>query len=78
MVVLVNRSLARRTWKNEDAVGKRITFDGEHFLEIVGVVGDVREFGPREDAPDAVVPSRWRRLRSPATFWCARRRTRSC
>ena len=51
MVILVNRSLARRTWKNEDAVGKRITFDGEHFLEIVGVVGDVREFGPREDAP---------------------------
>ena len=51
MVVLVNQSMARRTWKNEDAVGKRITFDGEHFLEIVGVVGDVREFGPREDAP---------------------------
>jgi putative ABC transport system permease protein len=51
MVVLVNRSLARRTWKNEDAVGKRITFDGEHFMEIIGVVGDVREFGPREDAP---------------------------
>jgi putative ABC transport system permease protein len=47
MVILVNRSLARRTWKNEDALGKRITFDGEHYLEIVGVVGDVREFGPR-------------------------------
>jgi putative ABC transport system permease protein len=43
--------MARRTWKNEDAVGKRITFDGEHFMEIVGIVGDVREFGPREDAP---------------------------
>jgi predicted permease len=49
-VVLLNRSLARRTWNNEDAVGKRITFDGEHFMEIVGVVGDVREFGPREVA----------------------------
>jgi hypothetical protein len=47
MVILVNRSLARCTWENEDAVGERITFDGEHFLEIVGVVGDVREFGPR-------------------------------
>ena len=50
-VILVNRSLARRAWKNDDVVGKRITFDGEHYLEIVGVVGDVREFGPREDAP---------------------------
>lgn len=51
LVVLVNRSLARRTWRNEDAIGKRITFDGEHFMEVVGIVGDVREFGPREDAP---------------------------
>jgi predicted permease len=51
LVVLVNQSMARRTWKNEDPVGKRITFDGEHFMEIIGVVGDVREFGPREDAP---------------------------
>jgi len=50
-VILVNRSMAERTWKNQDVVGKRITFDGEHYLEIVGVVGDVREFGPREDAP---------------------------
>ena len=50
-VILVNRSMAPRTWKNEDPMGKRITFDGEHYLEIVGVVGDVREFGPREDAP---------------------------
>ena len=38
----VNRSLARRTWKNEDPVGSRITFDGEHWMQIVGIVGDVR------------------------------------
>ncbi|MEO8369685.1 MAG: ABC transporter permease, partial [Candidatus Solibacter sp.] len=50
-VILVNRSMAQRTWKDQDVIGKRITFDGEHYLEIVGVVGDVREFGPREDAP---------------------------
>jgi putative ABC transport system permease protein len=50
-VILVNRSMAQRTWKNQDVIGKRITFDGEHYLEIVGVVGDVREFGPRQDAP---------------------------
>jgi putative ABC transport system permease protein len=51
MVVLVNRTLAQRTWKDGNAVGKRITFDGEHYAEIVGVVGDVREFGPGQTAP---------------------------
>jgi putative ABC transport system permease protein len=50
-VFIVNRALAQRAWKNEDAVGKRITFDGEHYAEIVGVVGDVREFGPGQVAP---------------------------
>ena len=50
-VILVNRSLAQRAWKTEDPIGKRITFDGEHYAEIVGVVGDVREFGPTQSAP---------------------------
>jgi putative ABC transport system permease protein len=50
-VILVNRSLAERTWKTENPIGKRITFDGEHYAEIVGVVGDVREFGPAQSAP---------------------------
>jgi putative ABC transport system permease protein len=50
-VVIVNRSLAQRAWKTEDPIGKRITFDGEHYAEIVGVVGDVHEFGPTQDAP---------------------------
>jgi predicted permease len=50
-VFVVNHSLARLAWKNDDPIGKRITFDGEHFAEIVGVVGDVREFGPRQDPP---------------------------
>jgi putative ABC transport system permease protein len=50
LVVLVNRTLAERAWKKEDPIGKRITFDGEHYAEIVGVVGDVHEFGPAQDA----------------------------
>jgi predicted permease len=50
-VILVNRSLAQRAWKTEDPIGKRITFDGEHYAEVVGVVGDVREFGPTQSAP---------------------------
>ncbi|MDP8983178.1 MAG: ABC transporter permease [Acidobacteriota bacterium] len=51
--VVVNRSLARRYWGQEDAIGKRITFDqGDHWLTIVGIVGDVKEFALNKDPGD--------------------------
>jgi predicted permease len=50
-VLIINRELARRAWPRTDPVGQRVTFDGEHYLEVVGVVGDVREFGPALDVP---------------------------
>ena len=45
-VLLINEAAKRQLWPNEDPVGKRISADGgEHWAQIVGVVGDVREFG---------------------------------
>jgi len=45
-VAVISQSLARHHWPTEDPVGKRISFDqGETWVQIVGVVGDVREFG---------------------------------
>jgi putative ABC transport system permease protein len=46
-VVLINQSFARRHFAGEDPVGQRLEFNDQSF-EIVGVVGDVRHFGPRE------------------------------
>ncbi len=44
-VLLVNETLARQFWPNENAVGKRITLSREKVLrEIVGVVGDVKHY----------------------------------
>lgn len=45
-VLLINEAARRQLWPNEDPIGKRISADGgEHWAQIVGIVGDVREFG---------------------------------
>jgi putative ABC transport system permease protein len=45
-VVVINEAAKRQFWPNEDPIGKRASGDGgDHWVTIVGVVGDVREFG---------------------------------
>ncbi len=60
-VVVISRSLARRHWGDESPVGQRITIDrcpgpncpsrdeGEAWITIVGVVGDVKHHGLDSD-----------------------------
>jgi putative ABC transport system permease protein len=52
-VTVINQSLARHRWLSEDPVGKRITFDnGKTWIQIVGIVGDVREYGLEKSVGD--------------------------
>ena len=45
-VVIINEAARHQFWPQEDPIGKRVSADGgEHWAIIVGVVGDVREFG---------------------------------
>jgi putative ABC transport system permease protein len=44
-VAIINETLARLHWPNEDPVGRRVSFDDEEWVEIVGVVRDVRHNG---------------------------------
>jgi putative ABC transport system permease protein len=58
-VALVNDRFARKIWPNDDAVGHRIRLGGatEPWRTIVGVVGDVRQFGVQFDPrPEIYVP----------------------
>ena len=45
-VALINQSLARHQWRDEDPVGRRISLDnGKTWTQIIGVIGDVHEHG---------------------------------
>ncbi len=68
--LVVNQSLARRYWPNDNPLGKRITIHksarwlpdfGEPISGLViGVVGDVRHFGAETTPPDEVyLPYTW-------------------
>jgi len=58
-VAVISEGMARHVWPNEDPVGRRIGVDGNEpgqidWLTIVGVVGDVRQYGLLTPPPDQV------------------------
>ena len=57
-VVIVNEALAAKHWPGANPVGRRIAFgDGEEWMEVVGVAGNVRSFGlEREETPSVYLP----------------------
>jgi predicted permease len=63
-VVIINAAAARLYWPNENPIGKRITFAygvrvEPQWIEIVGVVGDVKHAGLEADTdPEAYLPYR--------------------
>jgi putative ABC transport system permease protein len=64
IVIIINEAMKRQLWPNESPIGKRISNDGgQHWGQIVGVVGDVREFGVDHPpvaeiyAPQAISPA---------------------
>ena len=55
---IINTDLARLYFPGEDPLGKRITFDdGESWMSIVGVIGDVKQLGLDSNAkPEVYFP----------------------
>lgn len=53
VAVVINESLARAYWPGEDPIGRRISTDnGQTWDTIVGVVGDVKQYGLDRDPAD--------------------------
>ncbi|MFL5364304.1 MAG: ABC transporter permease [Myxococcales bacterium] len=62
-VAVINRAMAQRFWKGEDAIGKRFSQsdDGgpgdDGWIEVIGVVGDIHQFGlGQPPRPEAYLP----------------------
>jgi putative ABC transport system permease protein len=57
-VSILNESLARRSWPNENPIGKRIglflTQEKPTWVEVIGVVADVKQFGLDREASQVV------------------------
>jgi len=52
-VAIINQTMARHFWPNEDPIGKRLSFDNRaSWSEIVGIAGDVKEYGLDRPAVD--------------------------
>ena len=52
-VAVINETLARKHWESGNPIGEQLVFD-DGPREIVGVVSDVREWGPDEAAPPMI------------------------
>jgi predicted permease len=50
-VAVINQTMAKKFWPNEDAIGKRISTKSQTgpFIEVVGVVQDAKYRGPNEN-----------------------------
>lgn len=52
---IVSRRLAERHWKGKDPIGDQVSINnGQRWLTIVGVVGDVRQAGPAQNITDEI------------------------
>jgi putative ABC transport system permease protein len=58
LVAMLNESMKRRFWPNDDPIGKHVSFDdGASWATIIGIAGDVREFGlDRPALPEMYIP----------------------
>jgi len=51
LVAVVSRGLADRLWPGQDPVGRRISNGGDKWREVVGIAGDIRSNGPKDESP---------------------------
>jgi putative ABC transport system permease protein len=51
---MISLAAARKYFAGGDAVGRQISLDGHQWATVIGVAGDVRQFGPASDVPEQI------------------------
>ncbi len=59
VAVVISAAAGRRYFPSGGAIGKQLSFDGDHWATISGVAGDVRQFGPAADVAEEVYVPYW-------------------
>jgi putative ABC transport system permease protein len=69
-MAVISSAMARRAWPGESAIGKRfrLTFQPARLLEVIGVVGDVRNMGLESNPTLAVYLPYWQVSLSGSSF----------
>jgi putative ABC transport system permease protein len=54
-VGIINQSMARHRWPDQDPIGAHISFDnGQHWVTVIGIAGDVKQYGLASEVNDQV------------------------
>jgi putative ABC transport system permease protein len=60
-VAVINQAMAKHRWPTEDPIGKRVSIDGgqhsdgvQHWMQIIGIAGDVRAYGLDHNVSDQI------------------------
>jgi predicted permease len=69
-VLIINEAMAKKYWPNEDAIGKRVNFSGDHpkdkdWTTVIGIVGDVKD---KPNSAGAEPAFWWPNLQQPFPF----------
>jgi predicted permease len=68
LVVVINRTMAKRFWPNEDAIGRRFKFFGDPaYREVIGIAADTKLFALGED-PQGIAYAPLAQAFEPALF----------
>ena len=73
LVALISESCARREFPGEDPIGKQIQLGSRHddkpWMTVIGVVGDIRQYGLHRPSNMEVTSHRRRTFRSATRWW---------
>jgi putative ABC transport system permease protein len=68
LVAIINHAMARHYWGDQDPIGHRVSTDAKEWITIVGVIGDVKQYGLDKAPADELYVTQARNPTNTATL----------